>query len=110
MQLTFSSFEEIQGFGLDKWGIPTLDRVEERKRGEEDPDLSLVLLPGVAFDSGCQRLGHGKGYYDSFLARMPHPVDMIGLALDEQIVDEVPLEGTDVGLHSVVTPTRVFHA
>lgn len=29
----------------------------------EDADIGVVVLPGVAFDAHCRRVGHGKGYY-----------------------------------------------
>ena len=68
----------------DKWGIPTPSKDSIPRRGQclgifndkaqeqdkiETSDLHIVVMPGVAFDSKCQRLGHGKGFYDIFLSQ-----------------------------------------
>jgi 5-formyltetrahydrofolate cyclo-ligase len=66
--------------------------------------LDLMLVPGVAFDLRGHRLGRGKGYYDQLL-RTLHGVKC-GVAFDQQIVDEVPVESHDVRLDCVLTPTR----
>ena len=26
-------------------------------------DIDVVVVPAMAFDKGCNRLGHGRGYY-----------------------------------------------
>jgi 5-formyltetrahydrofolate cyclo-ligase len=73
-----------------------------------DPrDLDVVIVPGVAFDLVCCRLGHGGGFYDRLLREMPH-ASTIGLAFDEQIVEALPSEAHDVHLGVVVTPTRLL--
>lgn len=65
--------------------------------------LDLILVPGVAFDlQGC-RLGRGKGYYDQLLGVWRGTT--CGVAFDEQIVDEIPLEPHDVRLNCILTPT-----
>jgi len=72
-----------------------------------DQPIDLVLCPGVAFTPTGQRLGQGGGYYDRFLDAHPcHHV--VGLAYDEQVMDELPLEPHDVKIQGVVTPTRVL--
>ncbi len=72
-----------------------------------DPaEIDLVIVPGVAFDAACNRLGMGAGYYDRLLADMPHAVT-VGVAFDEQVVDEVPCEAHDRPLDAVVTPSGV---
>jgi 5-formyltetrahydrofolate cyclo-ligase len=71
-------------------------------------EIGLVLVPGVAFDAECRRLGMGGGFYDRLLAALPPTTLRLALAFDEQIVDEVPSEAHDVTLDAVVTPRRIF--
>jgi 5-formyltetrahydrofolate cyclo-ligase len=66
--------------------------------------LDLVFVPGVAFDLRGNRLGRGKGFYDRLLAEIRGV--KCGVALDEQIVDEVPSGKMDVPLDFILTPAR----
>ena len=66
--------------------------------------LELVLVPGTAFDSRGHRLGRGKGFYDQLLSQVRGQT--CGVAFDEQIVPEVPIEPHDVRLNYLLTPTR----
>jgi 5-formyltetrahydrofolate cyclo-ligase len=68
--------------------------------------LDLILVPGVAFDlHGC-RLGRGRGYYDRLLDSVGGKT--CGIAFDEQIVSDVPVEAHDVLLNCILTPTRWY--
>lgn len=77
-------------------------------------DLDLILLPGVAFSTTLQRLGHGAGFYDEFLSTYKQKWSklpaLIGLALQEQIVPEnsLPVEDHDYGLDQIITSSRTF--
>ncbi|HEY9509965.1 MAG TPA: 5-formyltetrahydrofolate cyclo-ligase [Verrucomicrobiae bacterium] len=66
--------------------------------------LDLILVPGVAFNLRGHRLGRGKGFYDQLL------VDASGIkcgvAFDEQIITEIPIEPHDVLVNRILTPTR----
>jgi 5-formyltetrahydrofolate cyclo-ligase len=66
--------------------------------------LDLIVVPGVAFDTGGFRLGHGAGYYDRFLARTD--AYKLGLAYDFQIVDHLARESHDVAVHALLTPSK----
>jgi 5-formyltetrahydrofolate cyclo-ligase len=66
--------------------------------------LDFVLVPGVAFDLHGRRLGRGKGFYDQLLAAVRGKT--CGVAFDEQIVNEIPVEPHDVLLHCILTPSR----
>lgn len=65
--------------------------------------VDLVVVPGLAFDRGKNRLGRGKGYYDRFLKRLSEGVPKVALAFDFQIVEAVPVEEHDVPLDIVLT-------
>jgi 5-formyltetrahydrofolate cyclo-ligase len=66
--------------------------------------LDLVLAPGVAFDLAGRRLGRGKGFYDRLLAEVSGA--KCGVALDEQIVPDLPHEPHDIAVDFVLTPSR----
>lgn len=65
-----------------------------------------MLAPGVAFTRDGGRLGHGAGYYDRYLTEHRRLIGRaprtIGLALREQLVDEVPMTDRDVRLDRVI--------
>ncbi len=70
------------------------------------PDV--VLVPLVAADRACARIGHGKGHYDRAIAQLragnPRLVT-IGLAWDMQILsDPIPADPWDEPLDAIATP------
>ena len=66
--------------------------------------LDFILVPGVGFDLHGRRLGRGKGFYDQWLAN--HHGTTCGVAFDQQIIGEIPVEPHDIRLSCILTPTR----
>lgn len=73
--------------------------------GIDPSELSLVIVPGLAFDSSGNRLGRGAGFYDRFLSRADLRALKIGVAFDVQVVPRVPISSGDVAMDGVVTPS-----
>jgi 5-formyltetrahydrofolate cyclo-ligase len=71
-------------------------------------DIDVVIMPGVAFDSGGGRLGYGGGYYDRFLEKCRPDCRLIALAFELQIVREVPRARHDRLIHIIVTEERII--
>ena len=71
--------------------------------------LDVICTPLVAFDSLGSRLGMGGGFYDRSLVNwQKNNVYPIGLAHDCQHVDSVPVEGWDIPLPEIMTPTKQY--
>ena len=67
-------------------------------------EVDLVLVPGMAFDEECYRLGRGRGFYDRWLLALPGL--KLGLGFDHQMVTRGPRETRDVQLDGVIIPSR----
>lgn len=68
---------------------------------------TLVILPGVAFDTRGFRLGYGKGFYDKFLSSR-RQLSTMALAFACQIVEELPSEEHDIKMDKIVTEEIIY--
>jgi 5-formyltetrahydrofolate cyclo-ligase len=96
------------------------DRLVAARRGLLEPaacadeaapqlgDVDVVVVPGVCYDLAGRRLGRGGGSYDGALRGLPGSVLRVGVALDSEIIEEVPAEAHDEPVDVVVTPTRTI--
>ena len=65
--------------------------------------LDMVIVPGLGFDREGRRIGRGGGFYDRFLSQRDFHGTTCGIALHEQIIDDVPVVSHDIPLHMLVT-------
>lgn len=66
--------------------------------------VDAILVPGVAFDENCYRIGYGGGFYDRLLLK--RTAFAIGIAYEEQIVDKIPHESFDQRVDMIITDER----
>ncbi|MDR2501927.1 MAG: 5-formyltetrahydrofolate cyclo-ligase [Oscillospiraceae bacterium] len=68
-------------------------------------ELDFIVVPAVSYSRAGYRLGYGGGYYDRFLAG--GAVFTAGLAREELLLDNVPVEAHDASVSCLVTETCV---
>jgi len=64
--------------------------------------IEIILVPGIAFDDKGNRLGHGQGYFDRFLKKVPQNTYTIGLAYEFQILKSLPISKEDVAVSTLI--------
>lgn len=101
-KLRHVKLDSLEHLTVNKWGIP------EPKQGPEvaAEKIDLIIVPMAGGDKNKNRIGYGKGFYDSFLKNIKKP--KIGLCFDEGIKDHVPVEEHDVQLDFIVTEDRII--
>ena len=88
----------------NKWHVP------EPVNGLEVPAsyLEVVFIPLLAFDSFGNRVGYGKGFYDSLLASCSPNTLKIGLSFFPATETISDIRPEDIGLDYCVTPEKVY--
>ena len=89
-------------FNTDKWGNVYRD---DENFVESEKTCPITIVPLVAFDGKCNRLGYGAGCYDRYFD--DNETYKIGLAFDEQQMD-FPVGEWDIPLDVIVTPTKIL--
>lgn len=88
------------------WGI--LEPDPERCEKISAEDIEFVLVPGLAFDAHCNRLGYGGGYYDRLLEDLGPFASLVAPAFALQIVERVPIEEHDIPLNVIITEEQKY--
>ena len=103
--LMFLPATPASSFSKNRFGIQEPDIPLERAIPPEQFDI--IFMPLVAFDSACNRLGMGGGYYDRTFANSRGKY-LIGLAYDFQRVPQLIPRAWDVSLDAIITPSEIF--
>ncbi len=89
-------------------------------RGVREPDpkhckivpidcIDIAIIPGVALDEKGGRIGSGKGYYDRLIPKLSITTRKVALALESQIIQQVPVESHDKHVDIVITEKRIIY-
>lgn len=70
--------------------------------------IDVVFVPLLAFDSSGNRVGYGKGFYDTFLSNCKPETIKIGLSFfeSEEKIDDIVKN--DVKLDFCITPKNIY--
>jgi len=96
------SIESLSSLRKGNFGIP-----EPESGSEGNPeDIDVILVPGLAFDRECYRLGWGKGFYDRLLKRAGG--FSLGIAYSFQVLKRLPRDHWDIPVDAVVTEKELI--
>lgn len=88
----------------NEWNIP------EPQNGipVENKIIDVVFIPLLAYDTKGNRIGYGKGFYDSFLADCKPDVIKIGVSFFDPETEISDTEPHDIRLDYCVTPDKIY--
>jgi len=96
--------------------VSLTDNIIEGQMGLREPvegtpfpveQIDLVVVPGLGFDLKGNRIGRGRGFYDRFLKHEGWKGTSCGLALEDQVVEHVPMSEHDATVDMLVTDAAV---
>jgi 5-formyltetrahydrofolate cyclo-ligase len=94
-QMDFYCWSSQDPLQINKYGIP------EPASGKKIVP-NILLVPLVAFDKNCNRIGYGGGYYDRYIKKIKKIIT-IGLGYSFQRINQIPADKYDVKLDFIVT-------
>ena len=99
----FRSVESVQGLSQDDFRVPAPAADAPLLKAEE---CTLALIPARAYDRKGNRLGRGNGGYDHWIREQRKQnanTQFWGVALECQIVQEIPMEAHDERVDGIIT-------
>lgn len=71
-------------------------------------EIDLIVLPCMSCDPDCNRIGHGAGYYDRFLAKVRDNCVTVALCYSAVLAEKLPTEEHDKKVDIVITESEVY--
>lgn len=71
--------------------------------------VDIAIIPAIALDEKGGRIGSGEGYYDRLIPNLAITTRKVALALEEQIVQQVPIESHDKHVDIIITDKRIIY-
>jgi 5-formyltetrahydrofolate cyclo-ligase len=71
--------------------------------------IDIAIIPGIAFDEKGGRIGPGDGYYDRLIPNLPITTRKVALALDSQVIAQIPAESHDKQVDIIITEKRIIY-
>ena len=81
------------------------------KADAEEVFPACLLMPLLAFDSQCNRLGYGAGHYDRYISEriiLNSRPYLVGLAFALQQLDKIPVGEYDLPLDAIFTEREII--
>ncbi len=110
-----------ENFSMTLLKVDNLDKdLQEGPRGILEPDetrckvvpierIDIAIIPAIALDEKGGRIGSGEGYYDRLIPRLAITTRKVALALEQQIVPQIPIESHDKHVDIIITEDRVIY-
>ena len=100
-QMDFFRWSIKDPLSINKYGIPepTSDKIMFP---------SILLVPLLAYDKDCNRVGYGGGFYDRYIKKIKKKkkIITIGLAFSFQKIRQVPTNRYDMKLDYIATDKK----
>lgn len=109
-RLWFVPYHADDALTENRFGIPE-PKVDKYHLRRSPRALDLVLVPLVAFDENCHRIGMGSGFYDrtfEFKKNLHTKPFLMGVAYEMQKVPNTFPHDWDIQLDEVVTEKTVY--
>lgn len=101
---------KMAAISLDSWDALETDAfgiLVPRSSQPTQLRIDITLTPGLGFSPSGQRLGYGRGYYDNWFAENEVKYK-VGIGFDCQVLDEIPVDESDVPLDKIVTEKNIY--
>lgn len=108
----------------NKFKLMKVDNIDtdmiEGPDGNKEPDskkckivpiecIDIAIIPGIAMDEKGGRVGPGNGFYDRLIPELPVTTRKVGLAMEDQVIPQIPMESHDKYVDIVITENRVIY-